>query len=77
MDDDLSVGARAELVACLEAAPKFPDRLQRDFTAPAPNVKWCGDMTEIPTDEGKLYRPGPVLPQVAGQPSAAFGGGSR
>ena len=27
----------------------------RDFTAPAPNVKWCGDMTEIPTDEGKLY----------------------
>lgn len=37
------------------AAPKFPDLVQRDFTAPAPNVKWCGDMTEIPTDEGKLY----------------------
>jgi hypothetical protein len=36
-------------------APKFPDLLKRDFTAPAPNVKWCGDMTEIPTDEGKLY----------------------
>jgi putative transposase len=33
----------------------FPDLVQRDFTAPAPNVKWCGDMTEIPTDEGKLY----------------------
>ena len=36
-------------------APKFPDLLKRDFTAPAANVKWCGDITEIPTDEGKLY----------------------
>jgi putative transposase len=36
-------------------APKFPDLLKRDFTAPAPNVKWCGDITEIPTEEGKLY----------------------
>ena len=33
----------------------FPDRVKRDFSAPAPNVKWCGDITEIPTDEGKLY----------------------
>lgn len=33
----------------------FGDLVKRDFTAPAPNVKWCGDMTEIPTDEGKLY----------------------
>ena len=38
-----------------ETAPKFGDLLKRDFTAPAPNVKWCGDITEIPTDEGKLY----------------------
>ena len=38
-----------------KTAPKFPDRLCRDFTAPEANVKWCGDMTEIPTDEGKLY----------------------
>lgn len=36
-------------------AVPFPDLLKRDFTAPAPNVKWVGDMTEIPTDEGKLY----------------------
>ena len=36
-------------------APKFPDLVNRDFTAPAPNTKWCGDITEIPTDEGKLY----------------------
>jgi transposase InsO family protein len=34
---------------------RFPDLLKRDFSAAAPNVKWCGDMTEIPTDEGKLY----------------------
>ena len=25
-------------------APKFPDLLKRDFTAPGPNVKWCGDI---------------------------------
>ena len=40
-----------------KTAPKFPDRLKRAFTAPKANVKWCGDMTEIPTDEGKLYLP--------------------
>jgi putative transposase len=33
----------------------FSDLVKRDFTAPAPDVKWCGDITEIPTDEGKLY----------------------
>jgi putative transposase len=33
----------------------FGDLVRRDFTAPAPDVKWCGDITEIPTDEGKLY----------------------
>jgi putative transposase len=36
-------------------AAKFPDLLRRDFSAPAPNVKWCGDITEIPTSEGNLY----------------------
>ena len=36
-------------------AAKFPDLLKRDFTADAPNSKWVGDITEIPTDEGKLY----------------------
>jgi putative transposase len=36
-------------------APKFPDLVHRDFTAMAPNVRWCGDVTEIPTEEGKLY----------------------
>lgn len=38
-----------------QAAAKFPDLLNRDFTTDAPNRKWCGDVTEIPTDEGKLY----------------------
>jgi putative transposase len=32
-----------------------PDRVRRQFTAPAPDVLWCGDMTEIVTDQGKLY----------------------
>ena len=36
-------------------APNFPDLVNRDFTARAANMKWCGDITEIPTDEGKLY----------------------
>jgi putative transposase len=36
-------------------AVPFPDLVCRDFSAPAPDVKWCGDMTEIPTLEGKLY----------------------
>ena len=36
-------------------APTFPDLLRRDFTAPAPNLRWVGDMTEIPTEHGKLY----------------------
>lgn len=36
-------------------APKFPDLVKRDFTADAPNRKWVGDMTEIPTAHGKLY----------------------
>jgi len=38
-----------------KTAPKFPDLVKRDFTAPEPNVRWVGDMTEIPTRSGKLY----------------------
>jgi transposase InsO family protein len=38
-----------------KTAPKFGDLLCRDFTAGAPNCKWVGDMTEIPTAAGKLY----------------------
>ena len=38
-----------------KTAPEFPDLLKRDFTASAPNSRWVGDMTEIPTAAGKLY----------------------
>ncbi len=33
----------------------FSDLLRRDFTAARINRRWVGDMTQIPTDEGKLY----------------------
>jgi putative transposase len=29
--------------------------VKRDFTAEAVDQRWCGDLTEIPTDDGKLY----------------------
>ncbi|MFM9545047.1 IS3 family transposase, partial [Streptomyces turgidiscabies] len=35
--------------------PAAPDFVRRDFTAEAPDLVWCGDMTEIGTGEGKLY----------------------
>ncbi len=38
-----------------KAAAPIRDLIGRDFSAEAINEKWCGDLTEIPTDEGKLY----------------------
>jgi transposase InsO family protein len=39
-----------------KSARKAPDLLRRDFSPRAePNVAWVGDLTEIPTDEGKLH----------------------
>ncbi len=35
--------------------PIAPNRLGRDFASQAPNEKWVGDITYIPTDEGWLY----------------------
>jgi putative transposase len=35
--------------------PVAPDRVRRQFTAVAPDVLWCGDMTVVDTGEGKLY----------------------
>ncbi|GAA2702551.1 hypothetical protein GCM10010412_100670 [Nonomuraea recticatena] len=35
--------------------PAATDLVRRTFTAVAPDVLWCGDVTEIVTDEGKLY----------------------
>lgn len=38
------------------SARKAPDALGRDFTPPRrPDMRWCGDLTEIPTDEGRFY----------------------
>ena len=38
-----------------KAAAPIPDLVKRDFHAEAIDQRWCGDLTEIPTDEGKLY----------------------
>src|SRR3954451_6107889 len=38
-----------------KAAAPIPDLVKRDFTAPRIDLRWCGDLTEIPTAEGKLY----------------------
>ena len=38
-----------------KAAAPIPDLVKRDFGAEAVDQRWCGDLTEIPTDEGKLY----------------------
>jgi transposase InsO family protein len=35
--------------------PAAGDLVRRNFTAVAPDVLWCGDVTEIVTGEGKLY----------------------
>jgi HTH-like domain len=48
------------------------DQVERDFTAVAPNQLWLTDITEHPTDEGKLYlcanRLHPRLGQLEHQP---------
>jgi transposase InsO family protein len=47
---------RRSLTKADKSARKAPDALGRDFGAPPrPNMRWCGDLTEIPTGEGKLY----------------------
>ena len=38
-----------------KAAAPLPDLVNRDFSADRINQKWWGDLTEIPTEEGKLY----------------------
>ena len=35
--------------------PAAPDLVHRGFNAVAPDVLWCGDVTQIDTDEGPLY----------------------
>jgi putative transposase len=38
-----------------KAAAPIPDLVKREFNADAVDERWCGDLTEILTDEGKLY----------------------
>jgi len=38
-----------------KAAAPIPDLVKREFRAERVDQRWCGDLTEIPTDEGKLY----------------------
>jgi putative transposase len=38
--------------------PVHDDLVDRQFTATAPNVTWLTDITEHPTAEGKVNRPG-------------------
>lgn len=41
-----------------KTAPKFPDLLERDFSACMPNTRWVGDITEIPTLRANcIWRP--------------------
>ncbi|MFI7698040.1 IS3 family transposase [Nonomuraea sp. NPDC049480] len=42
-------------LTCQGKRPAAPDLVRRKFTAVAPDVPWCGDVTAIDTDEGKLY----------------------
>jgi putative transposase len=47
---------RRSLTCPDRSARKAPDALRRDFTPPPrPNVRWCGDLTDIPNDEGRFY----------------------
>jgi len=46
---------RRSLTKADKTAPPAVDLICRVFSATVINEKWCGDLTEIPTDEGKLY----------------------
>ena len=38
-----------------KAAAPFPDLVGRDFHAEGVDQRWCGDLTEVPTEEANLY----------------------
>src|SRR5260221_11607948 len=46
---------RRSLTKQEKPAPPIIDLIKRVFSATVVDEKWCGDLTEIPTDEGKLY----------------------
>lgn len=50
------IGANKRNVKNVRPGPAVhDDRVKRNFTANAPNELWLTDITEHPTDEGKLY----------------------
>ena len=50
------VPGRRRYSSCEGEVTPAPDNLvNRDFTAPAPNVKWLTDITEIKARDGKVY----------------------
>lgn len=58
-----------------KAADPVPDLVRRDFSAEAADEKWCGDLTEIPTSEGKLYLA--IVEDLASRRLAGFAIGSH
>jgi putative transposase len=46
---------RTGLTRTDKRARRAPDLVGRDFSASAPNLKWCGDFKQIDTDDGPLY----------------------
>jgi transposase InsO family protein len=38
-----------------QAVPPAPDLVRRDFSAPGPDRKWCGDFKQIDTDQGPVF----------------------
>jgi transposase InsO family protein len=38
-----------------KAAPPAPDLVGRQFAAPAPDVRWCGDITYLPVGSEWMY----------------------
>lgn len=38
-----------------KAAKPIKDLVKRDYSTGPINQRWCGDLTEIPTEQGKLY----------------------
>ena len=46
---------RRGLTRADKAAAPVRDLLRRDFTASAPDQKWCGDFKQVDTDEGPVF----------------------
>lgn len=49
------------------AAHAVPDLVGRDFTAPGPDEKWCGDITHVPVGEGGFVYFATVLDLFSGR----------